>query len=241
VTASPVRIERPVVTLSLIENSSDDESERLTISRSRQSSSIASESHLPTLPSLEDSHHSVEDLKPSLEATLIDARLETATVSSEYIQDSLEGIEPIVAAQQPAQSSSQQVSPMLPNALPALHKAEAVAEPLKEKLSAVITEAAAQVLVDPSPNKWRDWLQSTTEQLAKNVQDRGSRALDAISAVTLSGASVRKRKRNPEGVASVGEEQKQLSGIGTLHVELVSAYKVCLSSPTALTSLAYVS
>lgn len=76
----------------------------------------------------------------------------------------------------------------------------------------------------PPSTKWQDWLQITSDQLSKSMKERGTAALDVLSTLTSSG-TIRKRKRNSAN-PSAGDDTMKTTGVGTLHVELVSAYKV---------------
>lgn len=118
--------------------------------------------------------------------------------------------------------------PLDESAIPLLEVTETV-EMLKAKNSQENNRDAPSS--DLSASKWQDWFQFTTEQLAKNMKDRSTRAYDAISAITSSG-SIRKRKRDP-AIKQSGDKSTTAAtaqGIGTIHVELISAYKVIFLS-----------
>jgi hypothetical protein len=192
----------------------------------------------PALETPLDSMQSLNALEPSLEATLVNPQLVAMVSVPEE-----DTVDPETrTAQSPPEAVESGPLPLSPpivsTSIPVAQGAE-IAEPVKDKISpASFPETPTQIVADPTPNKWRDWLQSTTEQLAKNVQDRSTRAYDAISAVTTSSGSIRKRKKTSKSLSGEAEEEhKQLSGIGTLHVELVSAYKVSLLSLLTSSSL----
>ena len=110
----------------------------------------------------------------------------------------------------------------------------------KDSITKVDTESESDFIGSTSeskllnPNnaaqKWQEWWSSTTEQLTKNVKDRSLRAYDAISSITSSASTRRRKKRDsfqePETTSHEVNKTNLNSGVGILHVELVSAYKV---------------
>jgi hypothetical protein len=223
----------------MMENSSDDEME--SDSSSRRTSSV------------EPPDHSRDDVyrhRSSLEADRVPS---PATVGSEQedggeessqesdldtphfaVPDSYHREDDSVApptAEMLLADSIPTAAPLDESAIPLLEVTETVdllkAKSLQEEDSRLAASGASS---DSSTSKWQDWFQFTTEQLAKNVKERSTRAYDAISAITSSG-SIRKRKRNSVTKQSTAGEKSTTAaatttGIGTLHVELISAYKV---------------
>jgi hypothetical protein len=250
-----------VVTFSMMENSTDEDLESR--SSSRRTSSVDTPEAAPSshrAPSVEadrvsspasSTESSEEESSEEDEESSHESDRDVPTVSTSTARQ-IEN--PAVAPVSPGILQTDSVltpDPLLDeSALPLLEVTETVERLTAEKslqdqqdtqvavAAAPSTNAtAASSTSDPTANKWQDWFQVTTEQLTKNVKERSTRAYDAISAMTSSG-SIRKRKRNSvnKTTAQAEGETKQgtAAGIGTLHVELISAYKVASSRQSPL-------